>query len=48
MKKIMFLLLVVFAVSVVGCKQQAQQPAADQAAPAADQAAPAAEQAPAK
>jgi|APIni6443716594_1056825.scaffolds.fasta_scaffold3707428_1 hypothetical protein len=47
MKKIIFLLLVVFAASVIGCKP-ATPPAADQAAPAAEQAAPAAEQAPAK
>ncbi len=46
MKKVLFLMLVVFAVSVLGCKQQPQQPAAEQA-PAAEQV-PAAEEAPAK
>lgn len=46
MKKIIFLLLVVFAASIVGCKP-ATPPADQQAAPAAEQQAPA-EQAPAK
>jgi len=47
---VLFVAVFAFAVTFVGCKQQAaeqaaDQPAAEQAAPAADQAAPAAEQA---
>ncbi len=46
MKKVLFLMLVVFAMSVFGCKQQPQQPPAAEQAPAVEQ--PAAEEAPAK
>jgi hypothetical protein len=48
---VLFVAVFAFAVTFVGCKQQAaeqpaaDQPAAEQAAPAADQAAPAAEEA---
>ena len=43
---VLFVAVFAFAVTFVGCKQQAaDQPAAEQAAPAADQAAPAADQA---
>ncbi len=37
MKKVLFLMLVVFTVSVFGCKQQPQQPPASEPAPAAEE-----------
>ncbi|MCX7677972.1 MAG: hypothetical protein N2316_02020 [Spirochaetes bacterium] len=37
MKKILFLMLVVLVISVIGCKQQPQQPPANEPAPAVEQ-----------